>query len=194
MASLHFHYSAMNSGKSTHLLQVAHNYEERGMRVFVMKPKIDDRDGDNVSARIGLSRPCVMIGKEEDPLQTFLSYGVRNIDCVLVDEAQFMTRDQVISLTKIVDWYDTPVMCYGLLSDSNGGMFEGSQALTIFAEKKIEHKTICWCGKKAIMNMRIDSSGKKVVGDQVCIGGNDRYISVCRNHWAIGQATAPKKS
>lgn len=191
--SLYFHYSVMNSGKSTHLLQVAHNYEERGMRVLVMKPKIDDRDGDNVSARIGLSRPCVMIGKEEDPLQTFLSYGARNIDCVLVDEAQFMTRDQVINLTKIVDWYDTPVMCYGLLSDSNGGMFEGSQALTIFAEKKIEHKTICWCGKKAIMNMRIDSSGKKVVGDQVCIGGNDRYISVCRNHWAIGQATAPKK-
>lgn len=192
MASLHFNFSAMNAGKSIHLLSVAHNYEERGMRVLLLKPKIDDRDGDTIHSRIGLSRPCVMIGKDEDPLQTFLAYGGRDISCVLVDEAQFLTRDQVISLTKIVDWYDTPVMCYGLLSDSNGGMFEGSQALTIFAEKKIEHKTICWCGKKATMNMRLNSIGEKVVGDQVCIGGNDRYISVCRKHWDMGQSTEPK--
>lgn len=176
----------MNSGKSTHLLQVAHNYEERGMRVFVIKPKIDTRDGETVSARIGLSRPAVMVSSDEDLVDLVLSYNIKEISCILVDEAQFLTKDQVKQLSNIVDWYDVPVMCYGLLSDSNGELFEGSAYLTVLAEKKTEHKTICWCGKKATMNMRLNN-GKKVMGEQVCIGGNDQYISVCRKHWKSGE-------
>ena len=185
---LHFHYSVMNSGKSTSLLQVAHNYEEREMQVLVLKPKIDDRDGDFVSSRIGLKRPSIMVGPDEHLIDLFLSYNIgMHVDCILVDEAQFLSKKQVKQLSNIVDWYDVPVMCYGLLSDSNGELFEGSAALVVLAEKKVEHKTICWCGKKATMNMRIDDNGNKVIGDQVCIGGNDKYISVCRKHWASGK-------
>ncbi|QAY01341.1 thymidine kinase [Aeromonas phage ZPAH1] len=189
MASLHFHYAAMNSGKSTHLLQVAHNYEERNMNVLVIKPIIDTRDGDTVSARIGISRPAIMVSEKENLTDLYLSYRIgKKIDCILVDEAQFLTKAQVYQLGNIVDWYGVPVMCYGLLSDSNGELFPGSAALTVLAEKKVEHKTICWCGKKATMNMRIDEAGNKVIGEQVCIGGNDRYVSVCREHWSSGKS------
>lgn len=186
--SLHFHYSAMNSGKSTHLLTVAHNYEERGMNVLVMKPKIDTRDGDSVTSRLGISRPAVMFGKYESVIDLYLSYKIgRTVDCILVDEAQFMTIEQVKQLAKIVDDYDVPVMCYGLMSDSNGNMFDASRQLVVMAEQLVEHKTICWCGSKASMNMRINEDGEKILGDQVCIGGNDKFISVCRKHWVSGK-------
>lgn len=189
MASLHFHHSAMNSGKSTQLLQVAHNYEEREMNVLVLKPNIDTRDGDMVKARIGLSRKAVMFSKTENLVDLYLSYKIgAERDCILIDEAQFMTVEQVKQLAFIVDNYGVPVMCYGLMSDSNGEMFDASRQLVVMAEKLVEHKTICWCGSKATMNMRVDESGKKIIGDQVCIGGNDRYISVCRKHWVSGQS------
>jgi len=188
MSSLHFHHSAMNSGKSTHLLQVAYNYEERGMSVLVIKPNIDTRDGDFVKARIGLSRPAVMFSKDENLIDLFLSYSIGSKrDCILVDEAQFMTIEQVKQLAKIVDDYDVPVMCYGLMSDSNGNMFDASRQLVVMAEQLVEHKTICWCGSKASMNMRINEDGEKILGDQVCIGGNDKFISVCRKHWVSGK-------
>lgn len=186
MASLHFHYAAMNSGKSTHLLQVAHNYKERGMKTLIIKPVIDTRDGDNVTSRIGLSHPAIMVEQTCDLYSLVLMH--EPVDCVLVDEAQFLAKEQVAHLASIVDILNIPVMCYGLLSDSNGELFPASAELIIMAEHIVEHKTICWCGRKATMNMRIDESGQKVFGDQVCIGGNDRYISVCRKHWIEGRS------
>lgn len=190
MASLHFHYAAMNSGKSTHLLQVAHNYEERGMRAIIIKPAIDTRDGATVSSRIGLSRPAIMV-RQSDSLTALIDkeHSRQRISCVLVDEAQFLLPEQVSQLASVVDELDIPVMCYGLLSDSNGNMFPAAERLVVLAEEKVEHKTICWCGTKATMNMRIDENGKKVWGPSVSIGGNDRYISVCRRHWKEGKSS-----
>ncbi|ATI17369.1 thymidine kinase [Aeromonas phage AS-szw] len=189
MSSLHFHHSAMNAGKSSHLLQVAYNYEERGMGVLVLKPCIDTRDGEMVSSRLGVSRPSIMFSNKENLTDLYLSYKIgKKIDCILIDEAQFMTVEQVKQLAFIVDNYDVPVMCYGLMSDSNGEMFDASRQLVVMAEQIVEHKTICWCGSKATMNLRVDENGKKVIGDQVCIGGNDRYISVCRKHWVAGMS------
>lgn len=190
MASLHFHYAAMNSGKSTHLLQVAHNYEERGMNVLVFKPKVDTRDGNFVSSRIGLSREAIMVSNEVDLFWDFLKVPQQNeISCILVDEAQFLTVNQVRQLANLSTKFEIPVMCYGLLSDSNGELFPASAELIVLSEHIVEHKTICWCGKKATMNMRVNEAGEKVIGEQVCIGGNDRYISVCRKHWTMGKSS-----
>lgn len=190
MASLHFHYAAMNSGKSTHLLQVAHNYEERGMKVLVLKPQIDTRDGPVVASRIGLTRGAMMISDKDDLFWDFLKIpDNETISCILVDEAQFLTVQQVRQLANMSTKFKIPVMCYGLLSDSNGELFPASAELVVLAEHLVEHKTICWCGSKATMNMRINEAGEKVTGAQVCIGGNDRYISVCRKHWTMGKSS-----
>ncbi|QBX32788.1 thymidine kinase [Aeromonas phage Asfd_1] len=190
MASVHFHYAAMNSGKSTHLLQVAYNYAERGMRTIIIKPAIDTRDGNNVSSRIGLSAPAHMVSRSQN-LKTLVEHEdeISKIHCVLVDEAQFLTIEQVKQLSDIVDYMDIPVMCYGLISDSNGFLFPASSELLLLSEELVEHKTVCWCGKKATMNMRINENGEKVWGSQVSIGGNDRYISVCRRHWKEGKSS-----
>ncbi|UYD57447.1 hypothetical protein OFDDKENP_00071 [Aeromonas phage B614] len=190
MASLHFHYAAMNSGKSTHLLQVAYNYAERGMNTIIVKPAIDTRDGNTVSSRIGLSAPAHMISYSDD-LKALIEHehSSKEIQCVLVDEAQFLTIEQVKQLSDVVDYLDIPVMCYGLMSDSNGFLFPASSELVLQAEELVEHKTICWCGSKATMNMRINENGEKIWGSQVSIGGNDRYISVCRRHWKEGKSS-----
>lgn len=190
MASLHFHYAAMNSGKSSHLLQVAFNYKERGMNAIILKPAVDTRDGSTVSSRIGISAKAHMIGCD-DSLKTIIDREneINEIHCVLVDEAQFLTIDQVKQLAYVVDCLEIPVMCYGLLSDSNGSLFPASSELLVLAEEKVEHKTICWCGKKATMNMRVDEHGKKIWGPRVSIGGNDKYISVCRKHWNMGKSS-----
>lgn len=190
MASLHFHYAAMNSGKSSHLLQVAFNYKERGMNVIILKPAVDTRDGSTVSSRIGISAEAHMISCD-DSLKTIIDREneINEIHCVLVDEAQFLTIDQVKQLAYVVDCLEIPVMCYGLLSDSNGSLFPASSELLVLAEEKVEHKTICWCGKKATMTMRIDEHGNKIWGPRVSIGGNDRYISVCRKHWNMGKSS-----
>ncbi|UOX40484.1 thymidine kinase [Aeromonas phage GomatiRiver_11] len=190
MASLHFHYAAMNSGKSSHLLQVAFNYKERGMRTVILKPAIDTRDGATVSSRIGLSAPAEMVGYN-DNLKAIVDCKneIEPIHCVLVDEAQFLTIKQVKQLADIVDYMQIPVMCYGLLSDSNGFLFPASSELLILAEEKVEHKTICWCGSKATMTLRVDETGNKIWGDTVSIGGNDRYVSVCRKHWKEGKSS-----
>lgn len=187
---LHFHYAAMNSGKSTHLLQAAYNYAERGMNAIIIKPAIDTRDGNTVSSRIGISAPAHMVGYN-DSLKALIDrvHSEKEIHCVLVDEAQFLTIDQVKQLAYIVDCLEIPVMCYGLLSDSNGSLFPASSELLVLAEEKVEHKTICWCGKKATMTMRIDEHGKKIWGPRVSIGGNDQYISVCRKHWNMGKSS-----
>ncbi|ASU00731.1 thymidine kinase [Aeromonas phage AS-gz] len=187
---LHFHYAAMNSGKSTHLLQVAYNYAERGMNTIIVKPAIDTRDGNTVSSRIGLSAPAHMISYSDD-LKALIEHehSSKEIQCVLVDEAQFLTIEQVKQLSDVVDYLDIPVMCYGLMSDSNGFLFPASSELVLQAEELVEHKTICWCGSKATMNMRINENGEKIWGSQVSIGGNDRYISVCRRHWKEGKSS-----
>lgn len=184
MAKLYFYYSAMNAGKTTTLLQSAHNYRERGMRVLIFTPKLDFRAGSGtVASRIGLSAEGQAFERDDD-----LDVWVRNdiarhgkLDCVLVDEAQFLTKPQVWQLSEVVDNLRIPVLCYGLRTDFRGELFEGSQYLLAWADELSEIKTICHSGKKATMTVRVDEQGRAVQdGPQVEIGGNERYISVSR--------------
>ncbi|HZX77649.1 thymidine kinase [Lysobacter sp.] len=184
MAKLYFYYSAMNAGKTTTLLQSAHNYRERGMRVAILTPRLDDRAGAGVVAsRIGLRSEGLAFDREDD-LEAMVKRDIvfnGKLDCVLVDEAQFLTRAQVWQLTEIVDALRIPVLCYGLRTDFRGELFEGSQYLLAWADELEEIKTICHTGKKATMVVRVDEQGRAVrEGPQVEIGGNDRYISVSR--------------
>lgn len=189
MASLHFIYSSMNAGKSTDLIQAAYNYQEQGMKVLIIKPAIDDREGASiVKSRIGLEMPCIQFTTEEDLFALVSNHGFRLPSCIFVDEAQFMTSVQVEQLSMIVDGLGVPVMCYGLRTDSNGDLFTGSARLLALADKLREKKTICHCGKKADMVLRLTENGEIIRGgEQIHIGGNDRYISVCRKHWRAGQ-------
>ncbi|WP_258239827.1 thymidine kinase [Pseudidiomarina homiensis] len=186
MASLYFTYSAMNAGKSTSLLQVAHNYEERDQRVLLLTPAIDDRAGKGmIASRLGIDRAALAFTSGTDLAALIEArHGQQQIDCVLLDEAQFLTETQVWQLTDVVDRIDIPVMCYGIRTDAFGQAFPGSAVLLAVADKVSEMKTICFCGRKATMNLRIDENGDAVkVGEQIAIGGNDRYISCCRKHW-----------
>ncbi|WP_258807478.1 thymidine kinase [Pseudidiomarina sp. CB1] len=186
MASLYFTYSAMNAGKSTSLLQVAHNYEERDQRVLLLTPAIDDRAGKGmIASRLGIDRSALAFTSGTDLAALIEArHGQQQIDCVLLDEAQFLTETQVWQLTDVVDRVDIPVMCYGIRTDAFGQAFPGSAVLLAVADKVNEMKTICFCGRKATMNLRIDENGDAVkVGEQIAIGGNDRYISCCRKHW-----------
>ncbi len=184
MAKLYFYYSAMNAGKTTTLLQSAHNYSERGMRVMILTPKLDDRAGSGtVASRIGLSAEGVAFGRNDDLAQRIradiAAHG--KLDCVLVDEAQFLSRSQVWQLSDVVDALHIPVLCYGLRTDFRGELFEGSQHLLAWADELTEIKTICHSGKKATMTVRVDDRGLAVQdGPQVQIGGNERYVSVSR--------------
>jgi thymidine kinase len=184
MAKLYFYYSAMNAGKTTTLLQSAHNYQERGMRVLILTPALDDRAGRGVVAsRIGLSSQAVAFGRDDD-LEACVQRDIAahgRLNCLLVDEAQFLTRPQVWQLTEIVDRFGVPVLCYGLRTDFRGELFEGSQYLLAWADELAEIKTICHTGSKATMTVRVDEAGRAVHdGPQVEIGGNDRYVSVSR--------------
>ena len=184
MAKLYFYYSAMNAGKTTTLLQSAHNYSERGMRVAILTPKLDHRGGSGVVAsRIGLSAEGVAFDRDAD-LECTIRQDIQargKLDCVLVDEAQFLSRAQVWQLSEVVDQLRIPVLCYGLRTDFRGELFEGSQSLLAWADELIEIKTICHTGKKATMTVRVDEQGHAVrAGPQVEIGGNERYVSVSR--------------
>ncbi|RPE80022.1 thymidine kinase [Vulcaniibacterium tengchongense] len=184
MAKLYFYYSAMNAGKTTTLLQSAHNYRERGMRVAILTPRLDDRAGAGVVAsRIGL-RAEGMGFERGDDLQARVERDIAAhgpLHCVLVDEAQFLSKAQVWQLTEVVDALRIPVLCYGLRTDFRGELFEGSQYLLAWADELTEIKTICHSGKKATMVVRVDAQGRAVrEGPQVEIGGNDRYVSVSR--------------
>jgi len=193
MAKLYFYYSAMNAGKSTVLLQSSYNYRERGMGTLVLAPEVDHRDGlGEVSSRIGLKATAHVFDTAENLFQLCRrTVDVRPLHCVLVDEAQFMTRKQVWQLTEVADELDIPVLAYGLRTDFQGNLFEGSQYLLAWADSLIEIKTICHCGRKATMVLRIGQDGTAVrEGAQVEIGGNDRYVSVCRQHFKEGMATA----
>lgn len=184
MAKLYFYYSAMNAGKTTTLLQSAHNYRERGMRVAILAPRLDDRAGSGtVASRIGLSAEANGFGPGDD-LQAAVAADVAAngaLHCVLVDEAQFLSRAQVWQLSEVVDAFHVPVLCYGLRTDFRGELFEGSQYLLAWADEISEIKTICHSGSKATMTVRVDGQGRAVRdGPQVEIGGNERYVSVSR--------------
>ena len=184
MAKLYFYYSAMNAGKTTTLLQSAHNYRERGMRVLIFTPKLDFRAGaGTVASRIGLSAQGEAFERDDD-LEARVRADIAThgrLDCVLVDEAQFLTKPQVWQLSEVVDNLRIPVLCYGLRTDFRGELFEGSQYLLAWADEMSEIKTICHSGKKATMTVRVDERGHAVQdGPQVEIGGNERYLSVSR--------------
>ena len=190
MAKLHFYYSAMNAGKSTVLLQSSYNYKERGMDTLLFIPKIDDRSGvGKISSRIGLSQDALPTDNDFN-FYEYVSKKLENnnkIKCVLIDEAQFLTKEQVKSLCDVTDFLNIPVLAYGIRSDFTGEPFEGSKYLLVWADILVEIKTICHCGRKATMNLRIDSKGKSVKdGAQIEIGGNERYIAVCRKHFKEG--------
>jgi thymidine kinase len=187
MAKLYFYYAAMNAGKSTILLQSAYNYRERGMDTLLFTPMIDTRVAEGkIASRIGLDADAISYDTKFDLFECVQNQLINNskIKCVLVDEAQFMTKEQVAQLTAIVDELDLPVLAYGLRADFLGEPFPGSKYLLAWSDNLVEIKTICHCGRKATMNMRIDSHGKKITkGEQVQIGGNESYMSVCRKHY-----------
>ena len=184
MAKLYFYYSTMNAGKTTTLLQSAYNYHERGMRTLILTPRLDNRAGEGVVAsRIGLKANAVTFTGDDDLAaigrQALAAKG--KIDCVLVDESQFLSKAQVWQLTDVVDSLKIPVLAYGLRTDFRGELFEGSQYLLAWADNLIELKTICHSGKKANMVVRVDQNGRAVTeGPQVEVGGNERYVSVSR--------------
>ncbi len=189
MAQLFFRYSTMNAGKSIELIKVAYNYEERGKHVLVLTSGLDDRYGKGiVRSRIGLSREAVAVEEDTDILDVFMMENYRQrIDCVLVDEAQFLKRHHVEELVEVVDSFDCPVICYGLKNDFSNQLFEGSYYLLVYADKIEEIKTICWCGRKATMVARIVDGRIVRTGDQIVIGGEELYVSLCRKHYNEGR-------
>jgi len=186
MAKLYFYYSSMNAGKSTSLLQSSYNYRERGMNTLVLAPRIDDRFGvGKVASRIGLEAEATTFTTADDLLAVVEAANREDrLHCVLVDEAQFLTRDQVFQLSEVTDKLNIPVLAYGLRTDFQGEPFEGSKYLLAWSDNLKEMKAICHCGTKATMVVRLDADGNAVTeGSQVEIGGNDRYVSMCRKHF-----------
>ena len=186
MPKLFFNYSTMNAGKSTLLLQASYNYNERGMQTYLLTANFDDRAGKGqIASRIGISAPADTYGASTDlfeMIETRLTAGP--CACVLLDEAQWLTRDQVWQLARAVDDLGVPVMCYGLRVDFRGELFPGSAALLALADEMREVRTICHCGRKATMVIRVDADGHAMrEGAQVEVGGNDRYVSLCRKHF-----------
>ena len=186
MAKLYFYYSAMNAGKSTVLLQSSYNYQERGMRTLLYMPAADTRGGaGRIESRIGLHAEAQILPPDTDLLASVRAEHARErVACVLVDEAQFLTPAQVWQATDVADTLDVPVLCYGLRTDFQGRLFPGSAALLALSDNLIELKTICHCGRKATMVVRLGADGRpQHEGAQVEIGGNERYVSVCRRHY-----------
>ncbi|SMX24603.1 thymidine kinase [Boseongicola aestuarii] len=191
MAKLYFHYSTMNAGKSTLLLQASYNYRERGMQTYLLTAEIDGRAGSSIiGSRIGINAKADTYNPRSD-LFKMLSRRQKKgpVACVFIDEAQFLTKDQVWQLARAVDDLKLPIMCYGLRVDFRGELFPGSAALLALADEMREARTICFCGKKATMVVRQDEDGNAMAeGEQVQIGGNETYVSLCRKHWreAVG--------
>ena len=186
MAKLYFSYSAMNAGKSTILLQASHNYRERGMNTLLLTAAFDDRAGKGrIGSRIGLAAEALTFAADTDILQLIrCAHEQKALDCLLVDEAQFLSVDQVWQLSVVVDQLNIPVMCYGLRTDFRGQLFPGSAVLLAVADTLREIRTICHCGRKATMVTRLTETGETVTdGAQIEIGGNDKYVSLCRVHW-----------
>ena len=181
MAKLYFRYGAMGSSKTANAIMVHYNYEERGQKALLLKPRLDTRDGDKIiRSRSGLERPCEFVESLPD-------IDVTEYDCLIVDEAQFLTREQVELLVHIVDDLNVPVVAYGLRADFRGELFPGSQYLLAWADTIEEVKTVCWCGRKATCNTRVLGGKAVKTGEQIMLGGNESYVSLCRRHWAKGQ-------
>lgn len=186
MAKLYFNYSTMNAGKSTILLQASYNYNEGGMDTYLITAKLDDRAGaGKIASRIGIDAPSDRFAPQSDLFEMIRTrQGKGRIACVFIDEAQFLSKAQVWQLARAVDDLGVPVMCYGLRVDFMGELFPGSAALLAWADEMREVRTICHCGKKATMVVRQDESGQVLTGgEQVQIGGNESYVSLCRRHW-----------
>ncbi len=186
MSKLYFYYSSMNAGKTTSLLQSSYNYQERGMNTLLFTAAIDNRfEVGKITSRIGLTSEAIAFKAEDDLFKETKSVHNRDkIHCVLVDEAQFLTKEQVFQLTEVTDRLNIPVLAFGLRTDFLGNLFEGSRALLAWADELKELKTICHCGKKATMVVRLDQDNNPVrEGSQIEIGGNDRYVSMCRKHF-----------
>ena len=195
MAKLYFHYSTMNAGKSTLLLQASYNYRERGMQTYLLTAAIDGRAGKGkIGSRIGLSASADTFDETSNlfgMLERRLKQGP--CACVFVDEAQFLTKEQVWQLARAVDDLKVPVMCYGLRVDFRGELFPGSAALLALSDEMREARTICFCGKKATMVVRQDAEGNPLLeGEQVQIGGNETYVSLCRRHWREATGDRPR--
>ena len=186
MAKLYFHYSTMNAGKSTVLLQASHNYRENNMQTYLLTARIDDRAGTGrIASRIGIGAEADVFRPEDDLMARIVARLHEGpVAAIFVDEAQFLTRDQVWQLARVVDDLDVPVLTYGLRVDFQGNLFPGSATLLALADEMREVRTICHCGKKATMVVRQDDQGQVLTeGDQVQIGGNESYVSLCRRHW-----------
>ena len=194
MAKLYFYYASMNAGKSTNLLQADFNYRERGMRTVLFTAGIDDRfAAGTIASRIGLDTPAIAFDRSTDLVATVLASGADTPACVLVDEAQFLSASQVDQLATLADAHGVPVLAYGLRTDFLGNLFEGSARLLAIADSLIEIKSVCTCGRKATMNLRVDGAGRAVVeGTQTEIGGNDLYVALCRRHFSEKLADAAR--
>ncbi len=191
MAKLYFNFSTMNAGKSTLLLQASHNYREGGMSTYLITARLDNRAGQaRIASRIGIGEPADTFAPDEDMFAKLATrLAAEKVACVFIDEAQFLTKEQVWQLARAVDDLGVPVMCYGLRVDFRGDLFPGSAALLAWADEMREVRTICHCGKKATMVIRRGPDGRALKdGEQVVIGGNETYVSLCRRHWR--EATA----
>lgn len=185
MAKLYFYYGAMGSSKSANAMMVRYNYWERGQNVLLVKSEVDTRDGQHtIHSRIGLEEDCITLN---EMMQKYSKDELASFECIIVDEAQFATEEQIDYLSDLVDDYNIPVMCYGLRCDFQNHFFEGSRRLMEIADTIQEIKTVCWCGKKAICNMRYNENHEAVkIGEQIVLGANDKYVSVCRKHYKEG--------
>lgn len=189
MAQLYYRYSTMNAGKSIELIKVAYNYEERGKHVLTLIPSTDNRYGMGlITSRIGLQREAAIVRDDTNILELFMKENEkRQIDCVLLDECQFLKKHHVQELVEIVDSFDVPVLAYGLKNDFRNELFEGSYYMLVYADKIEEIKTICWCGRKATMVARLHNGQIVKQGKQIVIGGNEMYVSLCRKHYNDGR-------
>ena len=183
MAKLYYYYGAMNSSKTANALMTHFNYEEVGQKALLCKTEADTRDGARkIRSRIGLEMDCVLLNE----LQLMTEEQIRAYDCIIVDEVQFATREQIDFLSDIVDFFDVPVVCYGLRADFQNNLFSGSERLIAIADTISEIKTVCWCGKKATCNARYNEKGIVRDGEQVMLGANDSYVALCRKHFKLG--------
>ena len=188
MAKLYFRYGAMGASKTANALMVEYNYHEREQRAVLMKPSIDDRDGaKTIKSRVGMSKNAELIFSDSDVFKMIDKMNFeKSIDCVIIDEAQFLSRDHVDQLCKIADELKIPVIAYGLRTDFRGELFPGSERLMAMADSIEEIKTVCWCSKKAIMNARVVDGKVVKEGEKILLGGNESYVALCRKHWAEG--------
>ncbi len=190
MAKLFFYYGAMNSSKTANALMTHFNYQEVGQKALLCKTETDTRDGaDTIRSRIGLEGDCVLLRE----LQKMSEEEIREYDCIIVDEVQFATEEQIDFLSDVVDFYDVPVVCYGLRADFRNNLFPGSGRLITIADTIREIKTVCWCGKKATCNARYNDQGIVREGSQVMLGANDSYVSLCRKHFKLGMLGPDKR-